>query len=258
MIDTIGIPTNWGIGALTKKAQSKYKNKKQFGDFNQVTTQLWKDTVSRDYISSGIDHRSGMRDEWLHNLANAASSIVKGNSMNNIVYHRSMPFDDRRHTPFLEDLSVLAQRSGMKSSHVVIVIRHPAATWLSHASSGDYGVFLKHIDDLLSKRKDYANTPITFVSYEKLLCQPETVLKKICSELNMECKAILDSPQIAAIARHLNGHNRNADYELKLEKYQKKWDAEKHNYPNVDKFIQDSVEECTSENYLQTKFKIEA
>eukprot|EP00746_Dinoflagellata_sp_MGD_P158538 gnl/MRDRNA2_/MRDRNA2_86493_c1_seq3.p1 gnl/MRDRNA2_/MRDRNA2_86493_c1~~gnl/MRDRNA2_/MRDRNA2_86493_c1_seq3.p1 ORF type:complete len:178 (-),score=30.75 gnl/MRDRNA2_/MRDRNA2_86493_c1_seq3:379-912(-) len=177
--------------------------------------------------------------------------------MRNIVYHRSMPFGDRQHTPFLEDLSILAQQSGMESSHVVLVIRHPAATWLSHAHYEDYGRFLKHIDDLLSKRKEYANTPITFVSYEKLLCQPETVLEKICSVLNMECKAILDSPQIAAIQTHSKFHQ-NADYERQLEEYKKKWNAEKHNYPNVDKFIQDGLEECTSENHLQSMFKIEA
>lgn len=237
---SMGIPTNWQIKELSESAQSKYRQTQQFDDFNNLTSTLWKDTNVRNYILNDTDYRpTKWRDVVVGQLADSASSILRANSMHHLVYHRSMPFGDRRHTPFLEDMSLLREKMGLESQHVVIVIRHVPATWCSHGRADDSEPFLKRIEQLMSGDVMYTDMHITFVSYEKLLCNPQGVLEQVCGEAGLQCKNVLASPQIKAIPNHMQKHGSDPEYDQQLAEYEHKWNKMKHKFPLIDKFVSD-------------------
>lgn len=237
---SMGIPTNWQIDELSESAQSKYHQTQEFDNFNNLTRTLWKDSRDRNYILNDTDHRSAKwRDVVVGQLANASSSILRANSMDNLIYHRSMPFGDRSHTPFFEDLSLLREKAGMESQHVIVVIRHVPATWCSHGHFDDSEPFLKRIEELMSGDVMYVNMSITFVSYEKLLCNPQAVLEQVCGEVGLQCKNVLDSPQIKAIPQHMQKHESDSEYHQKLVEYEQMWNDIKHKFPLIDRFVRD-------------------
>jgi hypothetical protein len=91
-----------------------------------------------------------------------------------VVLHKSMPFQDLQHTPYLHDLPLLAERLGGWTSRLVIVLRDIP----SKCASRPFGVtrdigwnlnYLNHIEALLNrssamrKHIDSVGLPVAFI-----------------------------------------------------------------------------------------------
>jgi len=242
----IGIPTDWEVDDLSPTAQEKYSGIANFvGPQQDPFATLWKDDT-RSYILNGADKRESEQLEMRAKAVEYLNQSLQGNQqVNTIVYHRSMPFEYpiRTKTPFLEDLPKLAKML-RGSTHLILVIRSQPASWLSHANPDDYMPFLERIENILAGNYTVKGLSMSIVSYEQLLCDPKTVLKKLADELGANLTSLLASPQLALSNNQAHRHDDDEEYQQKLQASEQNWEAVRHLYPMYDDFQRSHAALC--------------
>jgi hypothetical protein len=234
--------TNWGTDELSAEAQARYEGIANFnkieGSFNIAMKKLWSDD-EESYAKSQRDTRNSTE---VQNLLSVASQQIQAlidsqpNGIKQVVYHRSMPFDNKFHTPYFEDLPLIAERLQSNwGARAVIVLRQVPTMWASHigASQDRFEPYFNQIEGLLARCcptegemcSRESSCPL-FLRYERVLDNPSDELRCLLGEATGfdedDLAQLLASPELSRGS--VFGHSE--DYDKIIERNERVWQKE--------------------------------
>ena len=173
----LGLPTNWKLEELAPDVQQAHYRIPMFKELNGISIQILEvvEGWGGPYIQTHVDMRqhANLRIEQaaaaLRALVTAARSAGVGADF--VVFHLSMPFHNRRNTPFF-DLAKISRKAGGRESHVVVTLRDVPQSLDSHGWRQDFLHYLRMLERMLREPEWIAPSQLHVLRHHELLSNP--------------------------------------------------------------------------------------